>query len=307
MAKQNLIIATRGSQLALWQANWVAESLKKSHPTLQIDLLPINTTADKSPYLSLAASGGKGLFVKELEQALQDGRADIAVHSLKDMPMDVPDGLALPVICQREQPWDVLVSNQYKCLADLPQGAVVGTSSLRRQSQLHHLRPDLRVEGLRGNVNTRLARLDSGEYAAIVLAAAGLIRLGLLPRVTAMLGSNEFLPAAGQGALGIECRADDSEILQLITSLNDKTTELCTKAERALCKKLEAGCQVPVAAYAEMKDDHIFLRGLVSSIDGKTMLRAQAYGSATEPEKMGAIVALDLLNQGAEKILKSLR
>jgi hydroxymethylbilane synthase len=306
MHKESLIIATRESPLALWQANWVKKQLERVHPGLNVSLLGMTTQADRLPYISLAEIGGKGLFVKELEEALLSGRADIAVHSMKDVPVVFPPGLCLPVICQREVPWDAFVANAYQSIAELPAGAIVGTSSLRRQSQLKFLRPDLEVRGLRGNVNTRLARLDANEYAAIILAAAGLNRLGLQQRIRTLLGSEQFLPAPGQAALGIECREADKDIQALIAPLNDFTTAICVNAERALCKRLGGGCQVPIAAFAEIKNEKIWLRALVARVDGSLILQAEDENHFSKADALGIAVADDLLNQGAGEILKSL-
>lgn len=306
MKRRSIIIATRESPLALWQANWVKACLEANHPDLTVHLLGMTTTADNMLFLPLNKVGGKGLFVKELEEALLSGKADIAVHSMKDMPMDLPPGLSLNAICARESPWDVLISNAYSSLAQLPMGAIVGTSSLRRQSQLRALRPDIEVRYLRGNVNTRLAALDKAAFAAIILAEAGLNRLGLMERIREVFTAEQFLPSAGQGALGIECRANDAEIVQLISSLNDTATSICVRAERALCKHLGGGCSVPVAAFAILEEENIFLRGLVAQPDGSLVLKAEAIGALEEPEKLGIAVAIDLLNQGAGGILKAL-
>jgi hydroxymethylbilane synthase len=289
MNKKSLVIATRESQLALWQANWVKSCLEQQHPGLAVTLLGMTTQADRMPYVSLQEMGGKGLFVKELEEALLDKRADIAVHSMKE----------------RENPYDALVSNQFTHLDEIPAGAIVGTSSLRRQSQLLHLRPDLQVKPLRGNVNTRLAKLDSGEYAAIILAAAGLRRLGFLDRIQSVLTSDQFLPAAAQGVLGIQCREDDSAVCELAAGLNHSQSYTIATAERAVSRRLGANCQVPVAAFAEIQQDKLFLRGLVANRDGTIILRAERYGDLHEAEKLGFLVGDDLLSQGAAAVLKS--
>lgn len=306
MSKKSLIIATRESPLALWQANWVKKRLEEIYPELSVQLLGITTQADKMPYISLAEVGGKGLFVKELEEALLDKRADIAVHSVKDMPVDLPPSLSFPVVLAREEPWDVMVSNEYVALKDLPAGAIVGTSSLRRQSLLLHLRPDLITRGLRGNVNTRLAKLDKKEFDAIILAAAGLNRLGLQSRVTQILSKDQFLPAVGQGVLGIECREDDAATQTLIAPLQDAVTYTCVIAERALCRHLGGGCHVPVASFAEAHAGKIELRGLVASLDGSIVLQAQAEKSFADAEALGIAVAEDLIKQGAKKILNAI-
>jgi hydroxymethylbilane synthase len=303
MTKHKLTIATRESPLALWQANWVKQRLEEIHPDLEVLLLGITTQADKMLDIPLTQIGGKGLFVKELEQALFDGRADIAVHSMKDVPMVLPQGLCLPVMCEREEPRDVLVSNQFDSLAGLPMKAIVGTSSFRRQSQVSAMRPDLQIAHLRGNVNTRLAKLDRGEYAAIILAAAGLIRLGMKKRIRSYISIDDSLPAAGQGVLGIECREDDRKTRELIATLNHWQSAACVTAERAMCLRLGGGCQVPVAAFAEINGDIITLRGLVAKVDGSLVIRASASGHADKAESIGAKVASDLCSQGAEEIL----
>jgi hydroxymethylbilane synthase len=306
MSKKTLFIATRQSPLAMWQANWVKNQLEKVHPTLNIHLLAMATQADRMPYVSLAEMGGKGLFVKELEEALLSRRADIAVHCVKDMPMDLPAGLVMPVMCEREEPWDVMVSAKWSSLDDIPTGAVVGTSSLRRRSLLLAIRPDVMPEGIRGNVNTRLNRVAKGDFDAIILAAAGLQRLGLEKHITQVFNSEQFLPAPGQGILGLECRIDDAETQALIAPLNDEKSFLCGIAERALCRRLEGGCQVPIASFAEIKKDKIFLRGLVANLDGSIILHAQCEGKFADAEKLGTSAADDLLAQGAAKILKSI-
>lgn len=306
MQKKSLIIATRESPLALWQANWVKAALEKAHPPLSIQLLSMTTQADRMPYISLTEMGGKGLFVKELDEAVLNGHADLAVHCVKDMPMTLPAGLCMPVVCKREEPWDVMVSDKWTSLDDLPTGAVVGTSSLRRRSLLLAWRPDVNTEALRGNVNTRLAKLAKGEYDAIILAAAGLKRLGLTAKITQVFNSDQFLPAAGQGVLGLECREDDMETQALIAPLQDEQSFICISAERALCQRLNAGCQMPVASFAEIKKDKIFLRGLVANVDGSLILRAQHEGVLSAPQEIGILAADDLLSQGADKILKSI-
>jgi hydroxymethylbilane synthase len=304
MTKHSLIIATRESPLALWQANWVRAALEKIHSGLKVELLGLTTQADKILDIPLTRIGGKGLFVKELEEALFDGRADIAVHSMKDVPMELPEGLCLPVMCEREDPRDAFISNDFDSLIDLPMGATVGTSSFRRQSQISAMRSDLKIAHLRGNVNTRLAKLDRGEYAGIILAAAGLKRLGLENRIRSFLSIENSLPAAGQGVLGIECRQDDTRVRELIAPLHDETSALCVIAERALCRRIEGGCQVPVAAYAEYEQNKISLRGLVGKIDGTLIIRAHYADTFENAEFIGNKVAEDLLAQGAEEILK---
>ncbi|HVX00112.1 MAG TPA: hydroxymethylbilane synthase [Candidatus Babeliaceae bacterium] len=306
MKKSHLTIATRESPLALWQANWVKTRLETIHPGISIQLLGITTKADKMLEIPLTQVGGKGLFVKELEEALLDKRADIAVHSMKDVPMDLPPGLCLPVMCEREEPRDVLVSNQFNTLNDLPFKAVIGTSSLRRQSQVSAMRPDLQIAHLRGNVNTRLSKLDNGEYAAIILAAAGLIRLGFQDRIQSYLSIDDSLPAAGQGVLGIECRENDAQILDFIRPLNHLNSVICVTAERAMCKRIGGGCQAPVAAYAEIKDKQLILRGLVARVDGSFIIRARQFDTVDQATSLGLRVADDLLAQGAEEILDCL-
>jgi hydroxymethylbilane synthase len=261
------------------------------------------TRGDKILDTPLAKIGGKGLFVKELETALLEGEADLAVHSMKDVPMTFPDGLGLSTICRREDPRDAFVSNIYAQLADLPQGARVGTSSLRRQCQLRAQRPDLEIVSLRGNVNTRLAKLDAGEFDAILLATAGLVRLDFADRIRQRLATEVSLPAGGQGAVGIEIRSDDARVRELLQPLHDEDTALCVRAERALNGHLQGGCQVPIACFAELDGATLALRGLVGEPDGSVMLRAGASGSASAPEALGIAVAEDLLRQGAAQIL----
>ncbi|WP_313027228.1 hydroxymethylbilane synthase [Pseudomonas lopnurensis] len=298
-------IATRKSALALWQAEYVKARLEASHPGLEVSLVPMVSRGDKLLDAPLAKIGGKGLFVKELETALLENEADIAVHSMKDVPMEFPAGLGLYCICEREDPRDAFVSNRYDSLDALPPGSVVGTSSLRRQAQLLARRPDLKIQFLRGNVNTRLAKLDAGEYDAIILAAAGLIRLGFGERIRSSIGVDESLPAGGQGAVGIECRTGDSELHQLLACLNDPATATRVTAERALNKRLNGGCQVPIACYAVLEGEQLWLRGLVGQPDGTLLLRAEGRASAAEAEALGVRVAEDLLAQGAERILQA--
>ena len=303
MITSSLTIATRESPLALWQASWVKKELQRAYPELEVHLLCLKTSADKMLETPLYKVGGKGLFVKELEEALFSGKADIAVHSMKDVPMELPEGLDVPVMCKREDPRDVLVSNEYATLKDIPKNAIIGTSSLRRQSQLLALRPDLRVHFLRGNVNTRLTKLDDGEFDAIILAAAGLMRLNLSSRIRSFLTNEEMLPAAGQGVLGIECRAEDSNIIEIISCLNDVQTQVCVIAERAMCRFLGGGCHVPIAACAKLNSDQITLRGLVARPDGKIILCAQHVSGSEHAEQLGIVVAEELLRQGAQEIL----
>jgi hydroxymethylbilane synthase len=302
---RKLTIATRESPLALWQAQFVQSALTQAHPDLEVQLLGMTSRGDQLLDVPLAKVGGKGLFVKELETALLDGSADIAVHSMKDVPMDFPDGLALGVICRREDPSDAFVSNRYQALANLPAGSVVGTSSLRRECQLRARRPDLQVKFLRGNVNTRLRKLDEGEYDAIILASAGLIRLGFSERIAQQIDVTDSLPAGGQGAVGIELRSDDEATLALLQIVHHQPTALRVKAERAMNQRLRGGCQVPIACYAQFAPggEQLWLRGLVGKPDGSLLLRAEARAPAAEAEQLGIRVAEDLLAQGAADIL----
>ena len=296
-------IGTRKSPLALWQANYVRERLLTEHPGLAVELIKMSTQGDKILDTSLAKVGGKGLFIKELEQRLLDGSIDIAVHSLKDMTVDLPDGLHLSVICEREDPRDAFVSNQYKTLDALPAGSRVGTSSLRRQVQLHAAYPALELIALRGNVNTRLAKLDAGEYDAIILATAGLKRLGFHDRITCPLAPEHSLPAVGQGAVCIECRSDNDDLNKLLAPLNDADTASCVTAERAMNAALEGGCQVPIAGYAVLEGDELYMRGLVGDPEGGDVLRTEARAPRADAEALGKKLAEDLLSQGADIIL----
>lgn len=299
----NLKIATRQSPLALWQAEHIRQRLQQLHPDLQVELVPFVTQGDKILDTPLAKIGGKGLFVKELEQALLDGRADIAVHSMKDVPMELPEGLTLAVICQRENPFDAFVSNSYAHFDDLPQGATVGTSSLRRKCQILYKRPDLNIIDLRGNVGTRLAKLDDGQYDAIILASAGLKRLGLHERIRHTLDAELSLPAVGQGALGIECRTEDTAILQLIAPLADAETTQCVVAERAFNRYLQGGCQVPIAGFAAIQQDNLQIQGRVGSLDGQVLLKAEQCGAIEDAQRLGEQLAQQLLAQGAGELL----
>ncbi|MNK70325.1 Porphobilinogen deaminase [compost metagenome] len=305
MSSREIRIATRKSALALWQAEYVKARLEEAHPDLLVTLVPMVSRGDKLLDSPLSKIGGKGLFVKELETALLENEADIAVHSMKDVPMDFPEGLGLFCICEREDPRDAFVSNTYASLDELPQGSIVGTSSLRRQAQLLTRRPDLEIRFLRGNVNTRLAKLDAGEYDAIILAAAGLIRLGFEDRITSAISVDDSLPAGGQGAVGIECRSADSEIHALLTPLHHQDTATRVTAERALNKHLNGGCQVPIACYAVLEGDQVWLRGLVGDPGGGLLLSAQARAPRGDAEALGVRVAEDLLSQGADAILKA--
>lgn len=303
---KTLKIATRQSPLALWQAEHIRARLQELHPDLTVELVKFVTQGDKILDTPLAKIGGKGLFVKELEAALLDGRADLAVHSMKDVPMALPEGLTLAVICEREDPLDAFVSNQFEKFADLPQGARVGTSSLRRKSQILKQRPDLQIIDLRGNVGTRLGKLDDGQYDAIILASAGLKRLGLENRIRHTIEPNVSLPAVGQGALGLECRADDQEVLALIQPLLHIETDVCVRAERAFNAYLEGGCQVPIAGYATLQDGKIHIEGRVGSPDGQTLLRAEMTDEAHNAQQLGENLARNLLEQGAGDLLKAL-
>ena len=297
-------IATRQSPLALWQAHYVQQRLMAAHPGLRVELVPMVTKGDVILDTPLAKVGGKGLFVKELELAMLEGRADLAVHSMKDVPVDFPEGLGLVTICEREDPRDAFVSHHYASIDELPTGAVVGTSSLRRQCQISARRPDLVIRSLRGNVGTRLAKLDAGEYDAIILAAAGLKRLGQEDRIRLALPAEISLPAVGQGAVGIECRLDDHQLIQLLQALNDDDTAICVKAERAMNTRLEGGCQVPIGSFAVLEEEEIWLRGLVGSPDGSTMVSGERRGPRDQAEQMGISLAEELLDRGARDILR---
>lgn len=301
-----LRIATRKSQLALWQANYVRDLLIELNPDLEVELVKMTTQGDKILDTPLAKVGGKGLFVKELETGLLNGDADLAVHSMKDVPVELPDGLHLTVICPREDPRDALVSNHYERFDDLPAGARLGTSSLRRQSQIAARRPDLEIISLRGNVNTRLQKLDDGDYDAIILAAAGLIRLEMAGRITEFLSPELSLPAIGQGAVGIECRTDDDWVNDLLAPLNDRDTALRVQAERAFNHRLQGGCQVPIAGYAELEHGVILLRGLVGTVDGSKIIHGEIAGPPEDAEYLGRVLAEDLLSRGAGQILEQL-
>lgn len=305
MSKQLIRIATRQSPLALWQAEHVRQLLCAQHPDLEVTLVPMVTKGDVILDTPLAKVGGKGLFVKELELALLEQRADIAVHSMKDVPVEFPDGLGLVCICERDDPHDALVSNHYDSLDALPQGAIVGTSSLRRQCQLRAARPDLHIKDLRGNVGTRLSKLDNGEYDAIILAAAGLRRLGLEARIRARLSVQQSLPAVGQGAIGIECRLDDARVRALLAPLNHADTADRVVAERAMNNRLQGGCQVPIGSYAELTDDQLYLRALVGAPDGSRLLQAEIRGPRTKAEQLGSALAEQLLDAGAGSILSA--
>ena len=306
MAEEVLRIATRKSALALWQAEFVRDSLMAAHPGLQVELLTLSTRGDKILDTPLAKIGGKALFVKELEEALLDGRADLAVHSMKDVPMELPDGLQLAVILEREDPRDAFVCTNYDTIDTLPQGARVGTCSLRRQCQLKARRPDLEILNLRGNVGTRLGKLDGGDFDAIVLASSGLKRLGLGERITTELAPDIMLPAVGQGALGIECRANDERVECLIAPLDHADSHIRVRAERAMNHRLEGGCQVPIAGYAELSHGVIVLRGLVGRPDGSEVVSGVISGRPGDADELGTVLADDLLSRGADGILAAL-
>lgn len=305
-SSRTIRIATRKSALAMWQAEYVQAQLLKHHPHCKVELVPMSTQGDRILDTPLAKIGGKGLFIKELEIAMLEGRADIAVHSMKDVPVEFPAEFGLHAICPRENPFDAFVSNTYNNIDELPAGAVVGTSSLRRQCQLKHLRPDLVIKDLRGNVNTRLAKLDAGDYDAIILACAGLIRLGMENRITQPIPQEQSLPAVGQGAVGIECRNDDAELIELLAALNDADTASRVIAERAMNERLEGGCQVPIGSFATLDGDTLSLTGLVGSADGATILYATTRGHRDNAVELGQEVAESLLEQGAGDILKAL-
>ncbi len=305
MSVHRLVIATRKSRLALWQAEHIKERLEALHAGLTVDLLPMSTRGDEVLDRSLEKVGGKGLFVKELENAMAAGDADLAVHSMKDVPADLPPGFMLAAITSREDPRDAFVSNRYASLRELPAGAVLGTSSLRRAAQVSERFPSLEIKLLRGNVETRLAKLDRGEYDAIVLAVAGLVRLGLASRIRARLSVQDSLPSPGQGALGIECLAERDDVLQTLRALADPDTAACVRAERAVSRALGGSCTLPLAAYAVMNAGTVELSALVASADGRRIVRAARQGK--DPEAVGAAAAQALRDQGADAILQSLR
>lgn len=300
-----LRIATRKSPLALWQAEFIKAELQKLYPQLEVGLVTFTTQGDKILDAPLANVGGKGLFVKELEAAMLDGRADIAVHSMKDVPMEFPKGLGLAVICEREDPRDAFVSNRFGTLDALPPGARVGTSSLRRQCQLRQRFPHVDAIDLRGNVNTRLAKLDAGDYDAIMLATAGLLRLEMPERIAQRVAPEDSLPAAGQGAVGIECRSEDKATLELLRPLMHESTATCVSAERAMNRHLQGGCQVPIGCYAVAEGDRLWVRGLVGNPSGTEMLCDEVRGPREEAGQLGAALAEKLLAQGAGRILQA--
>lgn len=301
--KKKVVIGTRGSKLALWQAEWVRSLILGLDPALEVHLMKIKTTGDKILDVPLAKVGGKGLFVKEIEEAILRGDADLAVHSMKDVPTELPEGLHLGAILEREDPRDALISRE-AAFQDLPAGAKVGTSSLRRSCQLRSLRPDLEVVSLRGNLDTRLRKLEEGQFDAIILAAAGVKRLGFADRITEILSKDVSLPAIAQGAVGIECRREDGFINDLVRPLMHEETSLCVGAERAALRRLEGGCQVPIAAHAELRDGTLRMTGLVGSVSGDRIIRAGGEGASSDPESLGMRVAEELLQKGAAEILR---
>lgn len=306
MSKRTLRIATRKSQLALWQAEHVAAQLRHFHPDVEVELVTMTTQGDKILDAPLAKIGGKGLFVKELEQSLLRDEADMAVHSMKDVPVELPPGLGLHAILLREDPRDAFVSNEFDAFETLPQGAHVGTSSLRRQCQLMQKRPDLKISPLRGNVNTRLKKLDDGHYDAIILAAAGLRRLGMETRIQQYLGPDIIVPAIGQGAIGIECRDDDTQLIDMLRPLSDAKTTQRVQAERSLNAALQGGCQVPIAGYAELEHGVIVLQGLVGRPDGSEIVAGVISGRPEDADELGRVLAEDLKSRGAQEILQEL-
>ena len=309
MNKNKVVIGTRASKLALWQAEWVKAELERMNPGLEVELNKIKTTGDKILDVPLAKVGGKGLFVKEIEEALIRGEADLAVHSMKDVPTEFPEGLHLAVICEREDPRDAFIAplegSKFKVqrFRELPEGANLGTSSLRRSSQLLSIRPDLKIVQLRGNLETRFRKLDEGQFDAMILAAAGVKRLGWEQRITEIIDPAVSLPAIGQGAIGIECRTDDGFINSLIAPLNHKETSICVRAERALLKRLQGGCQVPIAAHAVIKDGRLVMDGLVGSVTGDRIIKDHSEGNIEDAETIGITLGEKLLSMGADKIL----
>lgn len=306
MTQRIIKIATRKSPLALWQAEYVADRLQQAHPGIKTELIKMVTKGDKILDAPLAKIGGKGLFVKELEQGMLEGIADIAVHSMKDVPVEFPEGLHLAVILPREDPRDAFVSNKYQSLGELPDNAKIGTSSLRRQCQIAEHFPKAQILSLRGNVNTRLAKLDAGNYDAIILAAAGLKRLGFADRITQLLDTKISLPAIGQGAVGIECRVDDVEMNQLLEPLHDQESTIRVRAERAMNARLNGGCQVPIAGFSELINGRLFMRGLVGKPDGSVIYRAEKTGAIENADEIGRSIADELLASGAGKVLQEL-
>ena len=307
MTSSTLRIVTRESPLAMWQANFVRDALCSLHPNLQVDILGITTEADRLLDVSLESLGGKGAFVKELEQALLNGQADIAVHSMKDVSIELPEDLALPVVLKREDPRDVFVSNNFSSFSELPKNARIGTSSLRRRCQLKAIQAQFQILDIRGNVGTRLRKLDDGEYDALVLAAAGVKRLGLQDRITEYFSPESLLPAVSQGALGIETRAGNSELMPLITPLMDEHSHLCVKAERSLNRRLGGDCHVPIAAYAQIEGSQLSMQALVGRLDGSELIQSSISGLAKDAEELGGELGQILLNMGAGQILQELQ
>lgn len=305
--QQKIRIATRKSPLAMWQAEHVKLLLLQRYPNLMVEIIAMTTAGDRQLETSLAQKGGKGMFIKELENTLYEGRADIAVHSMKDMTVKLPDNLGIAAVLPRENPSDVFIANHYNDLDDVPAGMAIGTSSLRRQAFIQYLRPDLKVKLLRGNVNTRLAKLDNDEYAGIILAHAGMARLGMLARVRQTFSPEVILPAIGQGIIGIECHLHNTQAWALVASLNDKQTEHCLAAERAMNLALEGGCQLPVAGYAIIENDQIWLRGIVATPDGQCFLTASQHGTTQHSEQLGFDVAKQLIAQGAAEIIARIK
>jgi hydroxymethylbilane synthase len=303
---KKIVIASRESALAMWQAKHIQSRLQGLYPETTVEILGMTTTGDQILDSPLARIGGKGLFVKELEQALADGRADLAVHSMKDVPMNLPDGFMMAAVGEREDARDAFVSNTFASLEDLPNGSIVGTSSLRRQSQLQARFPHLKIESLRGNLQTRLRKLDEGQYAAIILAAAGLIRLGLESRIRQLIATSDSIPAVGQGALGIEINANRPDMLSVLAPLNHAETAACVEAERGMSRALAGSCTVPLGAYAQIQNNTLNITGFVASIDGKAMVKEQVSGSPAEAEKLGQLLAQKLVDLGAAKILAAL-
>ena len=307
MALNHLRIVTRKSPLALWQAGYVRDQLIRIHPDIEVELIPVKTIADRFIDRPLSTIGGKGLFVKELEQCILDGAADIAVHSMKDILADLPDGMCLPVVLKREDPRDAFVSVKYDSVTSLPEGACVGTSSLRRQAQIHALRPDLVINSLRGNVGTRLQKLDNGDFDAIILAVSGLLRLGMKSRIREYLSSEKMLPAIGQGAIGIETRTDNDAVIAIIQPLHDKKTGVQMQAERSFSRRLYGNCHLPIAACTVLDGDNLKLEGLVASLDGKKVVRDCIQGCSKDAESLGNDLAEKLLQAGADRILQSIQ
>ncbi|PPI87667.1 hydroxymethylbilane synthase [Candidatus Pantoea edessiphila] len=306
MLKKILKVATRKSPLAIWQATYIKKRLNKIYPGLKVKLVPIVTKGDIILDRLILKVGGKSVFVKELEQLIIEHRVDLAVHSIKDLPAIFPDGLGLVTICERDSPHDVIVSQNYQSIEDLPKGAIIGTSSLRRGCQIISYRPDLLIRSIRGNIGTRLSKLDIGQYDAIIIAAAGLNRLGLTNRINQILPTSVLLPAVGQGAIGIECRLDDNNLIDLLKVLNHDDTEVCIKAERAMNKHLQGGCELPIASLAILEGDTIWIRGLIGTPDGSILIKKEIRGSRFQSEQVGILLAEKLLTSGGSKILNKL-